>query len=232
MTRLPFLVSVPHAGLAVPPEVEHLVAIGPEEVARDGDGQAAEIYLPLERRVAALVTTSMARAFVDVNRSEDDRSPDGAIKTQTCFEVPVYTEPPSEELVAELLARYHRPYHGRLSDLARHEACLGIDCHTMSEKAPPIAERHGEERPSICLSNAGVTCPDDWLNQLADCFQEAFSTSVTLNEPFRGGYIVRSHARELPWVQVELNRGDFAGVERKREGVLAALRAFAARIGA
>lgn len=60
---LPLLVSVPHAGLRVPPEVAHLCALSPKEVADDGDVGAAEIYA-IEDAVAAYATTDVARAIV------------------------------------------------------------------------------------------------------------------------------------------------------------------------
>ena len=48
---LPLLISVPHAGLRVPPEVADRCLLTAEEVAADGDVGVAEIYLPLEGRV-------------------------------------------------------------------------------------------------------------------------------------------------------------------------------------
>ena len=40
---------------------------------------------------------------------------------------------------------------------------------------------------------------------------------------FQGGYITRTHAAEMFWVQLELSRGPFLSNREKREGVLAAL---------
>jgi N-formylglutamate amidohydrolase len=46
---------------------------------------------------------------------------------------------------------------------------------------------------------------------------------VTINKPFAGGFITRSHGREMPWVQIELSRIDDVSVADKRAGVLRAL---------
>lgn len=78
-SRLPYLISVPHAGLMIPPEVEDRVALTPEEIVRDGDEEAADIYLPLQDHVRAVVTTGIARALVDVNRPEGDLGMDGVV---------------------------------------------------------------------------------------------------------------------------------------------------------
>lgn len=231
MTRLPILVSVPHAGLDVPPEVEDRVVLGPREIARDGDEQAGEIYLPLKDHVHALVTTAIARAFVDVNRPPDDLRPDGVVKTETCWQVPIYREPLPADLVSELLRCYYHPYHERLTELATAEVVLGVDCHTMAAEAPPIAPRPGERRPEICLGNDDGSCPERWLNELAAAFEEAFDLPVAVNRPFAGGHIIRAHADELPWVQLELSRAAFLSPADKGERVLDALAVFSGRIG-
>ena len=54
--RLPILLSVPHAGLGVPPELADYHQLTPEQIAEDGDVQAAEIYWPLRDEVQAFAT--------------------------------------------------------------------------------------------------------------------------------------------------------------------------------
>lgn len=133
---LPLLLSVPHGGLRVPSEVQDICILTEQEIIKDGNEWARDIYTPLEKRVAAFVTTDIARAIVDMNRPEDDFRKDGVIKTHTCWDVPVYRDFPSSDLIETLLARYHRPYHARLTELARSGALLGLDCHTMSAAGP------------------------------------------------------------------------------------------------
>lgn len=222
MRKLPLLLSVPHAGLQVPPEVTSRCRLTAKEIAADGDVGARQIYR-LEPEVEAFVTTEIARAIVDQNRAEDDRTKDGLVKTHTCWEVPVYREPLPEEIVRDLIERYHRPYHGRLSALAGADVILGIDCHTMATFGPPVGPDPGQERPAVCLSNADETCPTAWIESLAECFAESFGRETRINDPFRGGYIIRAHAPELPWIQLELSRAPFASFKQKRERVLRAL---------
>lgn len=222
--KLPLLISVPHAGLTVPPEVKDLCILTPEQIDADGDEGAATIYA-LESEVTAYLTTNIARAIVDLNRAEEDRRPDGVVKTHTCRNVPVYKRPLSEDLIEILLARYYKPYHEKLTALAK-KAKLGVDCHTMFEFAPPIAPDPGCERPYVCLSDANQTCPKQWIERLAACFREIFPNKVTINRPFTGGYIIQSHASELPWIQIELSRGAFLSDEQKHRRVLEVLTTF------
>jgi N-formylglutamate deformylase len=228
---LPLLISVPHAGLAVPPEAAPYCILTEQQIVEDGDEGAADIYLGLEDQAAAFVTTSIARAIVDVSRAEDDFSTDGVIKTHTCWNVPVYDPPPTPGLIERLLASYYRPYQARLSTLAAMGVRLGVDCHTMAAFGPPVGPDPGRERPWVCLSNGGQTCPDDWIESLAECFARAFEHDVAINEPFKGGYIVRSHATELPWVQVEISRAPFISSREKHARVVAGLSEWCGRVG-
>ncbi|GAB4249922.1 MAG: N-formylglutamate deformylase [Thermoleophilia bacterium] len=225
--RLPLLISVPHAGLKVPEEVARYVILTPEQIARDGDGQAAAIFSGLEERVAAFHISKVARVVVDLNRAPNDRRPDGVVKTHTCWGEPVYDPSPPEEVLARLIALYHTPYHRALSEAAgRAGLRLGVDCHTMAAEGPPIGPDPGRPRPLVCLSNADGTCPDAWMAALSRAFMEWAGDSVSLNDPFRGGHIIRSHAPELPWVQIEISRTNRFSPEEKRRAVELALERF------
>ena len=219
---LPLLLSVPHAGLLVPPEVKDVVILSDKDIVDDGDSGAAEIYWPLENEAAAFVTTEAARAVVDMNRAEDDRRKDGIIKTHTCWDVPVYSDFPAEDVIEKLLVKYYRPYHAQLSRVPEGIK-LGIDCHTMAAEGPPVGPDPGKIRPAICLSNADGTCPQDWIESLAELFGKAFEAEVSINHPFKGGYIIRAHASELPWVQLELSRAPFLTDPEKGKRILKSL---------
>ena len=226
---LPLVLSVPHAGLSVPSEVADLSLLTEREIAEDGDEGAAQIYT-MDGEVEVLVRTEVARAFVDVNRAEDDRRKDGVVKTHTCWDVPIYERPLTEEDVGTLLDAHWRPYHERLSEAARGGLVLGVDCHTMAAEGPPVGPDPGRVRPAACLSNADGTCAQDWIESLARLLQQSLGEEVLINDPFRGGYTCRSHAREMPWIQLELSRAPFATNEQKRNAVLDTLREWCARL--
>lgn len=220
---LPLLLSVPHAGLRVPAQVQELCLLSEAQLARDGDEGAAEIY-DLSDEVEACVSADVARAIVDLNRAPDDIRADGVVKTETCFEEPVYREPLDRDTIEVLLRDHYHPYHRRLSEACGPPVRLGIDCHTMLAVGPPIGPGAGLARPRICLGNADGTCEGVWLESLARCLRAEFGDDVALNDPFRGGYIIRRHSSELPWVQLEMSRAPFATNGEKRRRLLAALR--------
>jgi formiminoglutamase len=220
----PLLISVPHGGQDIPPEVAELNLLSRSQIIRDGDEGAAEIYAFAEDAVG-FVAARVARAYVDLNRAEDDRRRDGVVKTHTIWEEAIYREPLTSAIAEQLLTRYYWPYHRRLSELAAR-AKMGIDCHTMAAIGPPDGPLAGEERPYLCLSNGAGTCPDHWLFGLTDCLKKEFEVPVAINDPFQGGYIIRAHAQELPWVQVELSRSSWLSVQEKRCKIHAALTAW------
>lgn len=226
--KLPLLISVPHSGLEVPGEVADLSALSDDEIAADGDVGAAEIY-DVGDAFEGYITTSIARAFVDLNRSPDDFSGDGAVKTHTCWNVPVYARPPDDALIRVLLSRYHHPYHSRLESLGSSgRFVLGVDCHTMAAEGPPAGPDPGKKRPRICLGSGSGACPRGWMIALEECFRR-FGPDVTVDRPFGGGYITRRHGAEMPWVQLEMSRERFMSNTEKRRMVIDALADFVER---
>lgn len=225
--KLPLLLSVPHAGLAVPAPLASRCLLTPEEIVADGDEGARQIY-DLEAEVAGFVTTEVARAVLDMNRAEDDLRKDGVVKTHTCWEVPIWSSPLGAAEAEDLLERFHRPYHRRLRELAGSGVILGVDCHTMAAVGPPVGPDSGRVRPALCLGDGGGACPREIVESLAEALSATFGEEAAINDPFSGGYISRSHAAELPWVQLELSRAPNMTFAEKREAVLEALRRWVA----
>ena len=92
MARLPILLSIPHGGTEIPPEVQDRVIISPADLFDDGDAYTREIY-NLGDGVAAVISANVARAFVDLNRAPNDLppgNPDGVIKSHTCYRKLIY----------------------------------------------------------------------------------------------------------------------------------------------
>jgi len=218
----PCLISVPHGGTGIPPEVSGIILLSEEDILRDGDPFTPELYsIP----AASVVVAEIARAVVDLNRSPEDlppQNPDGVIKSTTCFGKRVYKRLPTGRLLKLLLRRYYFPYHRRIkAELRRKEVLIAFDCHSMSPYPPPIAG-DSLRRPAICLgNNHGKACPPELTELLATCFREVFELpqeEVSVNKPFAGGYITRSYGgKPKPWIQIEIRRDiymDWEGLRR------------------
>jgi formiminoglutamase len=215
MSRLPVLLSIPHGGTEVPEELRDRVCITAEDLFDDSDPFTREMY-DLGPGVVQVVKADVARAFVDMNRSPDDRPPknaDGVVKTATCFNRPIYTpgREPDAALTERLIERYHAPYHERLTAVTNQGVKLALDCHSMLAHAPPIGADSGRARPLFCLSNRdGTTASGGLLQELAAAMSSAFAvplSEIGVNDPFKGGYITATHGTgNVPWIQVEMNR--------------------------
>ena len=244
--RYPFLVSIPHGGTSVPPEVRGLVNLSRKEIVFNSDPHTRCIY-GFDDAVEALVDFDVSRIFVDTNRPPYDyppRTQDGVVKVITQDGTLVYRKGlvPGRALIGTLLQNYYHPFHERLAGaLDTRPIEIAFDCHSMLPRAPPVRRDAGRERPLFCLSNRGdrngmpqkkgglVTCPPEWLRALAGSFQAEFDGEgrVAMNDPFRGGFISTAHHRRtrVPWVQVEINRGFYETEDRRvEEAGLAELR--------
>ncbi|HOB18633.1 MAG TPA: N-formylglutamate amidohydrolase [Candidatus Methanoculleus thermohydrogenotrophicum] len=225
--RYPFLFSIPHSGVSVPPEVRGLANLSRREIIFNSDPHTRLLY-GFDDAAEALVDFEVSRIFVDPNRAPYEYPPrtrDGVVKVTTQDGTPVYRKGlvPGRELIGTLLQRYYFPFHNRLANLIdAHSIEIAFDCHSMLPTAPPIQKDAGRPRPLFCLSNRGdrngrprrkgglVTCPPEWLSALARSFQDEFDGEgrIAMNDPFRGGFITVAHYRRTrtPWIQVEVNR--------------------------
>ncbi len=225
-TPLPIIQSIPHGGLATPPEVVDRLAIGPTALYNDCDLWADQLYdfAASGRGALDVITTTIARGLVDVNRQPDDLdNPDGPVKSQTSYGEQIYTNPLSRAEKMMLVDHYWRPYHSQLEEsLRRHagHALLLLDCHNMAQHGPPTYAFAGAARPLICLANLGdaqgeavtpdakITCPGWMLRAAGEIAAETFGDLtllqpvagetppvVALNWPFAGGILIERYGR-------------------------------------
>jgi N-formylglutamate amidohydrolase len=99
----------------------------------------------------------------------------------------------------------------------------------MAATGPPVGPDPGRERPAACLSHADGTCPDEWIASLRDLLAAELGRPVSINDPFTGGYLTRTHAAEMPWLQLELSRAGWISNAEKQRAVRAALGAWCER---
>lgn len=201
----------------MPDELEENSCISGRDLFDDSDAYVNEIY-DLGDRVARVVKTDIARAFVDLNRSLQDmppRNPDGLIKSATCYNKPIYHRGriPDESLRSILIERYYYPYHRMIQKSCRElDLQLCLDCHSMAAIAPNVSpDGNNKKRPTFCISNQeGKTSSEEMVNLLAECISKSFEidkSEIFINDPFKGGHITRTYGNNpIPWIQIEMNR--------------------------
>lgn len=215
MSRLPFLISIPHGGENIPDEVQNSIQITREDIIEDGDAFTRQIYDIYPN--SWIIKADIARAFIDLNRDLKSIPPehqDGIIKEKTCYLKTIYNNGlfPNERLIQNLIKKYYSPYYSEIVEILNSEnIILGLDCHSMAATAPPISDQVGQRRPLINLGNVnGAACDNKIVETLAQCFREQFKIEgkdVTINIPFKGGHIIKVFGKNpIPWIQIEMNR--------------------------
>jgi N-formylglutamate deformylase len=222
----PFLISVPHGGTEVPPELADRIRLTPDDLRYYSDPGTPALY-DYREGVQGFIEASVSRVLVDLNRPPyylPPRHTDGVVKTVTPDGMAIWKEGSAPDLpgIHRLLMQYFFPYHDRINILLDTlPVQLAIDCHTMTPVGAPRNHDAGKKRPFVCIGNNGnvdggprphalLTCPQEWARSLAGAFREEFSGpgDVTLNEPYSGGFIPNAHYwhKGIPWIQLELNR--------------------------
>ncbi len=217
MNKLPVLLSIPHGGTKRPKELEGHLCISDKDQFDDSDPFVIEIY-NLGNKVESVISSEIARAYVDLNRSIQDlppQNPDGLIKSTTCYQKKIYLKgkEPDKSLTKKLIQLYYLPYHRSIQKSFRElDLQLCLDCHSMASHAPNISpDGKNKERPLFCLSNQnGKSSSNELIELLADCISESFQINrnqILLNNPFLGGYITKTYGNNpIPWIQIEMNR--------------------------
>ncbi len=214
----PLLVSVPHAGTALPPALcERLV---PRAAAvEDTDWHLEQLYGFVRELGASLIVPVHSRYVIDLNRPREDTpmyagvNNTGLCPTRFFSGEALYRdgcEPDADEIAARI-ERYWQPYHDALAaELARLKASHGhavlFDGHSIKSELPWLFEGR---LPHLNLGTAGGTsCAPTLAAALARVLGAQQGFSHVIDGRFKGGYITRRYGRPadgLHAVQLEMS---------------------------
>lgn len=239
--KLPIAIVIPHAGLAIPPELNGRLAISDTHMINECDWYAMQLF-EFRDRVLYWEMFPFARALIDVNRPADaalhHRPGDAAVKRQTSYGDPVFLpdQEPDAALEAQLIRQYWQPWHLQLEKIARDPAVkLVFDCHTMAAWGPDLYDDPARPRPRTMVANLGDAQaeqrPDEPMVSAPPALARAFAAQLAfqfadvtplvetgpvtaVNDPFFGGWDLRAHAGpRQPWLMVELSRALTVGAQ-------------------
>lgn len=217
--HLPLLVSVPHEGTQLPPEIAARLTPAAQKVP-DTDWHIARLYAFARELGASFIVPHYSRYVIDLNRSEDDTSLyPGQNTTGLCpmtgFDgVPIYL-PGAEPDAAEVRARvetYWRPYHAALAaELARLHAAHGRvllwEGHSIKGELPFL---FAGRLPDLNLGTAnGASCRAQTQASIEAVLAAQSDYDFISNGRFKGGYITRHHGRPeqgIEAVQLEISQ--------------------------
>jgi len=219
--RLPLLISMPHAGLALTDAVrDGLVA--PARSLPDTDWHIPRLYDFARELGASVVAAEYSRFVIDLNRPDDDKPLYAGATTglypATLFEgEPLFMEgkAPTTEERAQYLEQIWRPYHDTIRrELARLREAFGYallwDAHSIRSLIPHLFEG---KLPDFNLGTFnGASCDPELAERLKGVCAGFPGYSHVLNGRFKGGHITRHYgdpAQHIHAVQLELAQSTY-----------------------
>jgi N-formylglutamate deformylase len=201
----PLLVSMPHVGTFLPPELARRMTDA-ARVLPDTDWHLERLYDFLDALGASVLVATHSRYVVDLNRPPDNASlypgqdTTGLVPVDTFARAAVYRDDavPDDAEVAQRVERYWRPYHaqlGRELDRLRvaHGYALLWDAHSIASQVPRF---FAGRLPDLNLGTAGGrSCAPGIIERVAEIAQRAAGYTAVHNGRFKGGYITRRYGQ-------------------------------------
>lgn len=200
---LPLLVSVPHVGTQVPPDVQqHLTE--PALALPDTDWFVDRLYEFAGNMGASLIRANFSRYVIDLNRPPDDaplypgKAGTGLCPMTLFNGQPIYREGafPDHAEIERRLSRYWKPYHDQVSAelerlLALHGKVLLWDAHSIRSRVPRLFDGR---LPDLNFGTADSTsCGFVLADRVFEAAKKHGRFSCGLNGRFKGGYITRHY---------------------------------------
>jgi N-formylglutamate deformylase len=201
----PLLVSVPHAGTAIPPD-QHSRYTERALAVEDTDWFLERLYGFVKDLGASFIVPTFSRYLVDLNRPSENtpmyagRNNTELVPTRHFTGEPIYREGmvPDDAEIRRRVAAYWQPYHEALgTELARLRARHGhvvlFDAHSIKSELPWLFEGR---LPDMNLGTVDATsCASALRDALAAVFAAQSRYSHVVDGRFKGGHITRHFGR-------------------------------------
>lgn len=152
---------------------------------------------------ATLITTTVSKLVVDVDRAPDDYSASEDSATSVCPTLTLdgkkiykYEEEPGPTEQEQRVLLFHDPFHKAIrSELTRlktmHKKVALFDCQSMRSRIKGFCDRG---LPMISLgTDEGQSCDKDLKVLFAESFTGVTGFSIGVDDLFTGGYITRTY---------------------------------------
>jgi N-formylglutamate amidohydrolase len=248
---IPVLVSVPHAGRDYPDIVFSALRLPRTTLLRLEDRYADLLARTLTRIESPVIIAHRARAWIDLNRDENDLDVDmvhgaervnyaqpgakqrgglGLIPRRLSGDGDLWKHPFELADIDHRIESFHRPYHAQVSDiLTRMRAKFGVaillDLHSM----PPIRQMQRDKPPRFVIGDRfGQSAGSQYAELLIEQIRMR-GHGAALNHPYAGEHILRRHAQpkaNIHAIQLEVDRSLYLDSGLREPGAgLAAMQA-------
>lgn len=212
----PLIVSIPHTGTDIPPDIEARMA-SPWLARKDADWWIHKLYDFAADLGATVIRTGISRSVIDVNRDPSGQSlypgmtTTGLCPVETFDGEPLYKpgqEPDAAE-IEERRERFFAPYHaaieGHIARLTEGGRAVALyDCHSIRSVVPRLFDG---ELPQFNIGTSGDATCDPALTAAVERICDATGLTRVTNGRFKGGWITRHYGRPAQGVhavQMEL----------------------------
>lgn len=198
----PFILSMPHPGTGLPPEVA--AALNKRgRLVEDTDWHMRRLYSFAAPFEPTIVEAQLSRFVIDLNRDPAGVSlyPGQAtteLVPSTTFDgAPIWQTVPDAAEIERRKVAYFQPYHQALAaEIARvkaeHGYCVLWDCHSIKSEIPRLFDG---TLPTLNLgTNSGESCADS-VEAAAVAAMAGQPFTQILNGRFKGGWITRHYGR-------------------------------------
>lgn len=213
------ILSIPHAGLEIPPEFIDKIVEDPRVQNQDVDFQVQDLIdiADLNALGAHVLVAKIHRVCVDLNRPEAravmnwKENSKGQRLVQQEF---------SDLDRKRMIEKYYRPYYEKAESLINSNDILFVDLHSMPSRATAyhLSKNPNQpiERPEVCLSDQkGKTLPPECMGFLKQAFEKQ-GVQVNVNDPYLGGNITTHFGLKVRRaVQIETNRSLYMDEEKQ-----------------
>lgn len=225
----PIVMSFPHDGMLLPPEIKDNFNVLGQKVP-DTDWFVHQLYNFLPELEVSFLIPDYSRYVVDLNRSSQGGALyPGQYETSVCpvatFDgVSIYHD--AGELDVDEIQRritvYWQPYHDHIqSELERVKALHGYailwDAHSIRGEVPQLFDG---VLPDLNFGTAaGTSCAPDILKRVTDIAHAQNNFSVVENARFKGGFITRNYGKpeeNVHTIQLEINQSIYMSDEQDR----------------
>lgn len=208
--KIPVIISIPHAGIYIPDEIFHRLAISARSLP-DTDWHVERLYAFARQLGVHMLVATHSRYVVDVNRATDNQSLyPGKFTTCICpttqFDgTNIYQqgEEPDAKEIQDRIALFWQPYHNKLQSIIdelklAHQQIILFDAHSICSQVPMLFDG---VLPDLNLGTAdGYSINPTLAENLIRCCQQS-PYSMVYNGRFKGGYITRHYGQPAQGVQ-------------------------------
>lgn len=218
----PLIVSMPHTGTDIPPDLETRF-VSSWLARKDADWWVHQLYDFAPELGATTIRTSLSRSVIDTNRDPSGRSLyPGQNTTELCPTTSFDGEPlyrdgalPDGNEVARRRCKFFEPYHAALEAEIRrlrnrYPNVVLFEAHSIRSRIPRL---FAGELPHFNIgTNSGASCAAELTSAIEQICEASTVAAVgtftrATNGRFKGGYTTRHYgepARGIHAIQLEL----------------------------